>query len=150
VRDAFYPSSSYPLFFFFSPPPTVSSSASPRLLPSLLLLVPSSCYALLAPFYDTILPSSSHSHLTSLRTYIREPMDLGTITQEARMCFFGTDHALFAKVRYCISTIPMGSMAALYHCLNLLFLESQIVLYYFLFFSIIKMLSLLCILFYPS
>ena len=32
------------------------------------------------------------------RSYIREPMDLGTITTETKMCFYGTDHALFAKV----------------------------------------------------
>ena len=34
------------------------------------------------------------------RTYVREPMDLGTITSEAKMCFYGTDHALFAKVNF--------------------------------------------------
>ena len=34
------------------------------------------------------------------RSYIREPMDLGTITTETKMCFYGTDHALFAKVTH--------------------------------------------------
>jgi hypothetical protein len=39
----------------------------------------------------------NHKIYSDYRTYITEPMDLGTIANEIKMSFYGSDHALFAK-----------------------------------------------------
>ena len=70
------------------PPPT-SLSLSPSLLFSLTL--------------------SSHlfHHPLESRARVLVPIDLGTIASETKMSFYGTDHALFAKVTYHAIHLPL-------------------------------------------
>ena len=78
--------------FFFQQSSWLYSFALLSSLP--FTLIPSLMHFLI----NLSLPRSFSHYLQQFRARVLVPMDLGTIASETKMSFYGTDHALFAKV----------------------------------------------------